>query len=154
MQGGGYKPEDNQAHAFLNPDANQAQSAREDASPTPLQCRRCKAQHGSQQVAKQRRPNPRHEAVLAMISKEQILRRGDVSASHIEHREELRKEQHQIDRHRNANDPYQQAGRCRTVGRWKLQQLLEVGAAAFNLDACDDWYWQPDLTTYQGIRRQ
>jgi Transposase DDE domain len=23
--------------------------------------------------------------------------------------------------------------RCRTVGRWKLQQLLELGAAAFNL---------------------
>ena len=24
-------------------------------------------------------------------------------------------------------------GRSRVVGRWKLQQLLEVGAAAFNL---------------------
>jgi transposase len=24
-------------------------------------------------------------------------------------------------------------GRCRTVGRWKLQQMLEIGAAAFNL---------------------
>ena len=23
--------------------------------------------------------------------------------------------------------------RCRTVGRWKLQQLLEIGAAAYNL---------------------
>ena len=37
-------------------------------------------------------------------------------------------------------------GRCRTVGRWKLRQMLEIGAAAFNLvrlrtlkPACAGW---------------
>jgi hypothetical protein len=75
-----------------------------------LESVRHEEQARTDEVAGDGRPDPRHESVVSVATKEKILRGLPVGSARVEQREQLTGQHDQVNRHRDSNDLNQRPG--------------------------------------------
>lgn len=100
---GGDKTGNDEAHAFFNPDADDAEDAG-DIQPAETATDRQHQDYHRDQIKGDGCPDPRHEGVMAVQAKEEIFSRGSVRGPRIKFFEYFTDEQENVNDHRNLDD--------------------------------------------------
>src|SRR6185503_13119221 len=104
---------DDQAHALLDPDPNNAEDASEVEPLEAAADGQDEQEHGDE-VENNGGPDPWNEGVVAVQPEEEVLGRDDVEVAGVKLLEHFVQEQKYIDQHRNLHDAAQ--GHQRAIG--------------------------------------